>query len=103
MCRATKCAGCGKTTWAGCGKHIDSALGGVAMANRCDGWRTGICHTLTSPAVATVSKTCPTCTMALEAADQATLDGLWGQHTVRFPACAVASAIADAAAMTEAI
>ena len=89
MCRATKCTGCSKTTWAGCGKHIDAALASVAMADRCAGWRTGKC---TGAAVSTVTKICSTCSMALQAEDQASLDGIWGRHIVRFPACAPAAA-----------
>jgi len=35
MCYPVTCANCGKTTWAGCGEHVDSALAGVAAADRC--------------------------------------------------------------------
>lgn len=37
MCRAVRCATCGKTTWAGCGKHVDQVMGGVPAADRCRG------------------------------------------------------------------
>lgn len=35
MCYKVTCATCGKASWGGCGKHIDSALKGVAMEDRC--------------------------------------------------------------------
>ena len=35
MCYPVTCANCGKTTWEGCGEHFDSALAGVAVADRC--------------------------------------------------------------------
>lgn len=35
MCYPVTCANCGKTTWDGCGQHIDQALSGVAVADRC--------------------------------------------------------------------
>ncbi|EQC32947.1 hypothetical protein SDRG_09476 [Saprolegnia diclina VS20] len=41
MCFKVNCAVCQKATWQGCGQHIDSALAGVADADRCPGWRTG--------------------------------------------------------------
>lgn len=37
MCRAVTCRTCGKTTWAGCGQHVETALAGVAPADRCRG------------------------------------------------------------------
>ena len=37
MCRPVRCSVCGKTTWAGCGDHIEEALAGVALADRCPG------------------------------------------------------------------
>ena len=37
MCRPVRCRTCGKTTWAGCGDHIEEALYGVALADRCLG------------------------------------------------------------------
>ena len=43
MCRAVSCEQCGLTTWAGCGLHIEMALRGVTMENRCSGWETGRC------------------------------------------------------------
>eukprot|EP01032_Pedospumella_encystans_P021083 gene21083-23925_t len=43
MCRKVTCKSCGKLTWAGCGMHIDSALKGVALEDRCEGWETGKC------------------------------------------------------------
>lgn len=35
MCRQVKCSTCSKPTWAGCGMHIDSALAGVPIDQRC--------------------------------------------------------------------
>ena len=43
MCKKIECNVCGKATWAGCGQHIDTALQGVAEADRCPGWRSGKC------------------------------------------------------------
>jgi hypothetical protein len=37
MCRKTTCDQCGKATWAGCGQHVDEALKGVPMSDRCPG------------------------------------------------------------------
>jgi len=37
MCRPVRCRSCGKTTWAGCGDHIEQALYGVALEDRCPG------------------------------------------------------------------
>ncbi|VEI03862.1 Uncharacterised protein [Acidipropionibacterium jensenii] len=35
MCHQITCPRCGKPTWQGCGEHIDQALWGVAVADRC--------------------------------------------------------------------
>ena len=35
MCHKITCDVCGKPTWEGCGEHIDHALQGVAVADRC--------------------------------------------------------------------
>ena len=35
MCHRTTCGTCGKATWQGCGYHIDSALEGVPIEQRC--------------------------------------------------------------------
>mmetsp|Transcript_30271 Transcript_30271/g.73689 ORF Transcript_30271/g.73689 Transcript_30271/m.73689 type:complete len:168 (-) Transcript_30271:62-565(-) len=43
MCWPDKCKSCGKTTWSGCGLHIDKAMEGVPMKDRCDGWEVGSC------------------------------------------------------------
>lgn len=40
MCQRISCEECGKPTWAGCGEHIEDALEGVAMADRCPGHET---------------------------------------------------------------
>ena len=37
------CQVCGLRTWAGCGLHIERALQGVALEDRCSGWKTGKC------------------------------------------------------------
>ena len=43
MCFKTVCPTCSKATWAGCGAHIEGALRGVPIPERCAGWRTGKC------------------------------------------------------------
>lgn len=43
MCRKVECSTCKKATWAGCGMHIDAALNGVKIEDRCDGYRIGKC------------------------------------------------------------
>ena len=43
MCFKVQCPTCHKATWQGCGKHIESALHGVPMYDRCQGWPTGKC------------------------------------------------------------
>lgn len=35
MCQRVKCPKCGKPTWAGCGQHIEEALRGVPVDQRC--------------------------------------------------------------------
>ncbi len=35
MCHKITCDVCGKPTWEGCGEHIEHALEGVAIADRC--------------------------------------------------------------------
>ena len=35
MCQRIQCAKCGKPTWTGCGQHIEQALQGVPLAQRC--------------------------------------------------------------------
>ncbi|CAF3386556.1 unnamed protein product [Rotaria socialis] len=35
MCMKVDCAECGKPTWKGCGKHIEQALNGIAVDERC--------------------------------------------------------------------
>ena len=44
MCRKVTCPTCSKATWSGCGLHIDSALSGVDLTDRCLGWKTGVCQ-----------------------------------------------------------
>uniref|UniRef100_A0A7S2QSK9 Uncharacterized protein n=1 Tax=Norrisiella sphaerica TaxID=552664 RepID=A0A7S2QSK9_9EUKA len=43
MCHRTNCRQCGKYTWAGCGYHIESALAGTSIEQRCMGWQVGHC------------------------------------------------------------
>ena len=57
MCRAVACPNCSKTTWAGCGLHIASALKGIALADRCDGWQTGKCLPIATPPTPTPKPT----------------------------------------------
>jgi hypothetical protein len=35
MCHEIACARCGKPTWEGCGQHIEHALKGVPLNERC--------------------------------------------------------------------
>jgi hypothetical protein len=35
MCKRVTCPTCNKPTWAGCGQHIEQALAGVPMSERC--------------------------------------------------------------------
>jgi hypothetical protein len=35
MCSRTMCKKCRKATWKGCGNHIEQALKGVPMSERC--------------------------------------------------------------------
>jgi len=35
MCSKVQCLKCGKATWSGCGEHIEYALQGVPVADRC--------------------------------------------------------------------
>ena len=44
MCHRTVCSTCHKATWAGCGMHIQAAMQGVPMGERCAGWQTGRCN-----------------------------------------------------------
>ncbi len=37
MCQRVVCPICGKPTWAGCGQHVEEALAGVPVAQRCQG------------------------------------------------------------------
>ena len=41
MCIKIVCKACSKATWGGCGFHIDSALEGVPMEDRCTNWGKG--------------------------------------------------------------
>ncbi len=36
MCARVACLICGKPTWEGCGQHVDEALAGVPVTDRCD-------------------------------------------------------------------
>jgi len=35
MCSKVQCSKCGKPTWQGCGEHVEEALYGVAIEDRC--------------------------------------------------------------------
>jgi hypothetical protein len=35
MCQRITCPKCGKPTWTGCGQHIEQALRGVPVDQRC--------------------------------------------------------------------
>jgi hypothetical protein len=35
MCMRVDCSHCGKPTWKGCGQHIEQALKGVPVDERC--------------------------------------------------------------------
>ena len=35
MCEKVACRKCNKPTWAGCGEHVELALAGIAIADRC--------------------------------------------------------------------
>jgi len=35
MCNKVICDNCDKPTWSGCGEHIEEALFGVALEDRC--------------------------------------------------------------------
>jgi hypothetical protein len=37
MCSLVICSQCKKPTWSGCGEHIEQALDGVAIEDRCQG------------------------------------------------------------------
>jgi hypothetical protein len=37
MCSKVTCKQCKKPTWSGCGEHIEEALAGIALADRCQG------------------------------------------------------------------
>ena len=43
MCRKSTCPTCRKWSWVGCGLHIQSAMQGIALEDRCAGWETGVC------------------------------------------------------------
>jgi hypothetical protein len=35
MCARVTCGTCAKPTWSGCGEHIEEALAGVPVEDRC--------------------------------------------------------------------
>jgi hypothetical protein len=37
MCQRITCSVCGKPSFAGCGRHVESVLGDVPAAERCQG------------------------------------------------------------------
>ena len=44
MCHKVMCQTCQKATWVGCGLHIEAALAGTSLNERCAGWKTGVCQ-----------------------------------------------------------
>ena len=49
MCARTTCRSCGKPTVSGCGQHVEQALRGIPMSERCQG------HARTVPSQATAT------------------------------------------------
>lgn len=41
MCSKRSCSNCGKASWVGCGLHVESALAGVGVEDRCPNWKQG--------------------------------------------------------------
>jgi hypothetical protein len=41
MCSKRSCSNCGKASWVGCGLHIETALDGVPIDERCPNWKKG--------------------------------------------------------------
>jgi len=37
MCSRVTCSTCKKATWSGCGQHIEEALAGIPVSERCQG------------------------------------------------------------------
>jgi hypothetical protein len=35
MCARVTCPNCGRPTWEGCGQHVEAALAGVPVEDRC--------------------------------------------------------------------
>ena len=44
MCMRADCEKCGKPTWKGCGQHIEQALAGVPVDQRCQCKKTPPAH-----------------------------------------------------------
>ncbi|KAJ1620079.1 hypothetical protein T492DRAFT_602756 [Pavlovales sp. CCMP2436] len=42
MCSKVACRRCKRPTWGGCGRHVDRALRGVPIADRCPDWESGM-------------------------------------------------------------
>lgn len=49
MCQKVTCAQCGKPTWKGCGEHIEEALAGVPVSQRCTCPREGAAVQVSRP------------------------------------------------------
>lgn len=37
MCSKVICKSCKKPTWSGCGEHVEEALAGIPISERCEG------------------------------------------------------------------
>ena len=99
MCRSVTCTDCGKQTWSGCGKHIDSALAGISLQDRCGGWKTGACDGGSVVTVTRVKQTCTGCDMEMHAETDDAMRGVLAMHFECSPACAAAAAaVAEATA-----
>ena len=52
------CEVCGLRTWVGCGLHIERALQGVSLEDRCSGWETGKCNGVKETVPTSVPPSC---------------------------------------------
>lgn len=75
MCYRTECPTCHKPTWAGCGKHIESALAGVAVSDRCSCRNEQVNDSSQGVDLATKTPSLITSPTALDATTKATVSG----------------------------
>jgi len=76
MCWKEECSTCKKWSWGGCGKHIDNAMNGIDMADRCLGWQKGKC-----PGVTNVNETaCEACGQTFSAQTKESLVNVMEAH-----------------------